>query len=216
MLEREAQATRERFQMRKLTVLSSFIVSVLMLGLTPTQAANEKVDVCHSEGNGSFHLINVSVNAVAAHLRHGDALPNEAVPGNPGYIFDEACELALASTCPCHFSAGDLAEIKVDGDSGGTEVCSRGSNFGDFVLVCDNINNVNNPLCIPGVSTDFADFSQAHVRGISYGDEDQPGRVCARRGPDGAFIEKFSGLTRQQTDDCVADLERTAICMSTP
>lgn len=36
-----------------------------------------KVDVCHQTGNGSYHVINVSGNAVPAHLRHGDVLPDE-------------------------------------------------------------------------------------------------------------------------------------------
>jgi hypothetical protein len=33
--------------------------------------------VCHQTGNGSYHVINVSMNAVPAHLRHGDVLPDE-------------------------------------------------------------------------------------------------------------------------------------------
>ncbi len=33
-----------------------------------------KVDVCHRTGNGDFHLINISSNALNAHLGHGDAL----------------------------------------------------------------------------------------------------------------------------------------------
>jgi hypothetical protein len=36
-----------------------------------------KQDICHQTGNGSYHLINVSGNAVPAHLRHGDVLPDE-------------------------------------------------------------------------------------------------------------------------------------------
>ena len=40
-------------------------------------ASQGKEDVCHLTGNGSYHLINVSVNALPAHLRHGDVLPDE-------------------------------------------------------------------------------------------------------------------------------------------
>jgi hypothetical protein len=36
-----------------------------------------KQDVCHQKGNGDYVLINVSVNAVPAHLGHGDVLPDE-------------------------------------------------------------------------------------------------------------------------------------------
>lgn len=34
----------------------------------------EKVTICHREGNGSSHSITVSINAVPAHLAHGDAI----------------------------------------------------------------------------------------------------------------------------------------------
>lgn len=36
-----------------------------------------KVDICHLTGNGSYHIINVSANAMPAHLAHGDVLPDE-------------------------------------------------------------------------------------------------------------------------------------------
>ena len=36
-----------------------------------------KQDICHLTGNGSYHVINVSMNAVPAHLRHGDVLTDE-------------------------------------------------------------------------------------------------------------------------------------------
>ncbi len=31
--------------------------------------------VCHLEGNGTYHLVNVNPNALDAHLGHGDVLP---------------------------------------------------------------------------------------------------------------------------------------------
>jgi hypothetical protein len=37
-----------------------------------------KVAVCHVKGNGSYHLINVSANAVSAHLAHGDLVGVDA------------------------------------------------------------------------------------------------------------------------------------------
>ncbi|TAL08322.1 MAG: hypothetical protein EPO00_07400 [Chloroflexota bacterium] len=37
----------------------------------------DKVSVCHRTGNGSYHEINISGNALPAHLRHGDVLPDE-------------------------------------------------------------------------------------------------------------------------------------------
>ncbi len=35
---------------------------------------NEKVTICHRTGNGSSHPITVSINAVPAHMAHGDAI----------------------------------------------------------------------------------------------------------------------------------------------
>ena len=44
---------------------------------TTTGKPNDKVDVCHITGNGAYHEINISLNALPAHLRHGDALTDE-------------------------------------------------------------------------------------------------------------------------------------------
>jgi hypothetical protein len=37
-------------------------------------SAREKVKVCHVTGNGRAHVIEISENAVPAHLAHGDSL----------------------------------------------------------------------------------------------------------------------------------------------
>ena len=52
-----------------------------------------KVDLCHRTGNGSFHMINVSVNAEPAHRRHGDGKVGEAVPGNLDGVFTASCSV---------------------------------------------------------------------------------------------------------------------------
>ncbi len=60
----------------------------------PTQAAPmEKVDVCHVDGQGIYRLINVSANALPAHLAHGDALPGDVLPGDPPQRFAADCTL---------------------------------------------------------------------------------------------------------------------------
>ncbi|KKT33119.1 MAG: hypothetical protein UW20_C0005G0051 [Candidatus Woesebacteria bacterium GW2011_GWB1_44_11] len=55
----------------------------------------QKVDFCHKEGKkGTFHLINVSVNAEQAHINHGDGLPGEEVPGTEdAKRFTEDCSI---------------------------------------------------------------------------------------------------------------------------
>jgi hypothetical protein len=57
------------------------------------EAAATRVSVCHMEGNGSYHLIEVSKMAVPAHRRHGDALPGEPVPDAEGFVFGSDCGL---------------------------------------------------------------------------------------------------------------------------
>ena len=57
-------------------------VSSLHEGDVPAVAAKKggkagKVDVCHITGNGGYVKINISANALPAHLAHGDQLPGE-------------------------------------------------------------------------------------------------------------------------------------------
>lgn len=54
-------------------------------------APAEKVDVCHAEGSGDYHMINVNENAFETHVGHGDASPRDGVPGQPGMAFDDDC-----------------------------------------------------------------------------------------------------------------------------
>jgi len=51
-----------------------------------------KVDICHREGNGSYHLISVSEKAIPAHEEHGDAYPGDLVDGG---VLDEDCSLLV-------------------------------------------------------------------------------------------------------------------------
>lgn len=64
---------------------------VLPIGVAGKHA--DKVDVCHKRGNGTFILINISGNALPAHLAHGDGLPNGWVPEQPGKKFAANCSL---------------------------------------------------------------------------------------------------------------------------
>jgi hypothetical protein len=52
-----------------------------------------KVQLCHRTGNGSYHLIEVSVSAEPAHRAHGDGKVGEAVPGSPGKVFGTGCSV---------------------------------------------------------------------------------------------------------------------------
>jgi hypothetical protein len=61
-------------------------------GLAPSTGDDgPKIKICHRTGNGSYHLIDISVNAEPAHRAHGDAKVGEAVPGNQGKTFSASC-----------------------------------------------------------------------------------------------------------------------------
>lgn len=108
-----------------LLTASAVVVGLLHPGLST--AASPKVDVCHQEGNGSFQLITVAYQAVQAHLGHGDALPGEPVPGNPGARFDPTCAQVAASQCPCDFSLAGLAAVGIDGSADEQLGCYEGN-----------------------------------------------------------------------------------------
>lgn len=58
-------------------ILAFALGAVMITGMTYealSKGAAEKVMVCHVEGNGSAHVIEISQNAVTAHLAHGDSL----------------------------------------------------------------------------------------------------------------------------------------------
>jgi hypothetical protein len=82
-------------------LLSMIAILLLLLAALPVLSVGAgpapKVDICHREGNGEFHLINVSENAYDAHMAHGDGVPGGEVPGTNGeYVFDDACNVVQA------------------------------------------------------------------------------------------------------------------------
>ncbi len=74
----------------KKIILGIFVIGLMAIVAVPAFAKATKVDVCHVEGNGSYHMINISENALQAHLNHGDGLPGDVV-GN--MILGEDCSL---------------------------------------------------------------------------------------------------------------------------
>ena len=53
-----------------------------------------KVRLCHAEGNGSYHFIEISESAEGSHRAHGDGEVGDAVPGRTAMTFDDSCRLA--------------------------------------------------------------------------------------------------------------------------
>ena len=58
-----------------------------------------KVSLCHSTGNGSYHLIDVSASAEPSHRAHGDGKVGDTVPADATKVFDANCQpVALGVT----------------------------------------------------------------------------------------------------------------------
>ena len=107
-----------------LSILSVLVLLFAALPALSVGAGGEKVDVCHNEGNGTFHLINISDNAFPAHVEHGDASPGEMVPGMEGKKFDEACNVVDAgpTVTPGYSGLTEAAGVRYRGNSSGNEI----------------------------------------------------------------------------------------------
>jgi hypothetical protein len=92
----------------------------------PERGPAEKVDVCHySSGEKGFHLINVSGNALEAHLAHGDTQPGEVVPDMENYEYGTDCEIRSTQVVDGSFltdglSVGFVAYVSFDQAVSGT------------------------------------------------------------------------------------------------
>lgn len=77
--------------MNKVSIVIFILLDLLGASLL-VSADNTKVDVCHSQGNGSYILINISEPAFPSHIDHGDNAPGEQVPGREvGWTFSADC-----------------------------------------------------------------------------------------------------------------------------
>jgi len=72
----------------------------LFLTGTALAASEPKVDVCHLTGNGSYNLINVSANAVPAHLAHGDGYPGQGFTQDCTPLYAEQGAIAIETDQP--------------------------------------------------------------------------------------------------------------------
>lgn len=79
------------------TIVITLVALLLITGLAVAAPA-DKVYVCHSQGNGAYRLININLNALPAHVGHGDGLPGDPVPGMPGKVFADDCAVIDAAT----------------------------------------------------------------------------------------------------------------------
>jgi hypothetical protein len=86
-------------------------------GLTvDSNAKKAKVDVCHLDDEGNYRLISIAEPALKGHTKHGDAQPGDAVPGRPGFVFDEACtqvSVCFEGVFEGSFNQTDQPEVSV-------------------------------------------------------------------------------------------------------
>jgi len=94
--------------------------------------ANQKIDVCHTEGNGSWHTINISVSALPAHLAHGDIVPDA---DGDGYTKVNQCG---------NGNQDDCNDLNAAVNPGVAEICSNN--------IDDNCNGQIDEGCIPSVT----------------------------------------------------------------
>ena len=77
--------------MRK-TMFGLIVVGIALFGVSLASPAPDKVTLCHvTAGDGSGHVIVVALNALAAHVGHGDQ-PIEGVKGAACTIETESSE----------------------------------------------------------------------------------------------------------------------------
>jgi uncharacterized protein (TIGR02145 family) len=93
---------------------------------------NNKIDVCHKAGNNSYNLINISINALPAHLAHGDIVPDA---DGDGYTKPNPCGAGNQNDC-------DDSNAAIN--PGATEIC--GNN------IDDNCNGQLDENCIAAVT----------------------------------------------------------------
>lgn len=90
----------------------------------PANAAASKISICHTEGNSSYHLIEVSEFAETAHRRHGDGLPGDPINNNSGYVFGPDCSKVRPSPVVGlgYSNLTEAAGVRYRGNSSGNEI----------------------------------------------------------------------------------------------
>jgi uncharacterized protein (TIGR02145 family) len=96
------------------------------------QFKSSKIDVCHHEGNNNWHTINISLNALPAHVAHGDIVPDA---DGDGFSKVNPCGVGSQDDCDDNNAAINPAA---------TEIC--GNN------IDDNCNGQIDENCIPSVT----------------------------------------------------------------
>ena len=133
--------------------------------LTTSRSSAPKIDVCHHEGNDTWHVININENALPAHLAHGDVVlvdadgdgwveaENECVNGgdcddndaevNPA--MEEVCNNGIDDNCngeidencahPCLDEAISQVSERIQQEFGGTDLNPTITGYNTFRII---------------------------------------------------------------------------------
>ncbi len=97
------------------------------------EKSNSKIYVCHKEGNGTSHMINISINAWPAHQAHGDIRLDDE--DDDGYVPNNPCDFGQMGDCDDHNASVN---------PGVPEICDNG--------IDENCNGLIDENCIPSVT----------------------------------------------------------------
>ncbi len=114
---------------------TTLVLALLLVLVSLPAFAGNKVDVCHVTGSGSVLTLNVSENAVPAHLGHGDYLPLTFYTDADGDGFGDPA----SSVKVCETPAGYVADA-TDCDDG-----DAATNPGAEEVPGDGVDNDCNP-----------------------------------------------------------------------
>ncbi len=118
--------------------------------LISKKGLNGKIVVCHKEGNGSFHTIEISKNALKAHKAHGDVVPDE---DEDGYTKKNPCG---------HGKQDDCNDENPAINPGAKEICDNGKD--------DNCNGLIDEDCVGSVKICDQTWTSANLDVSTYRD----------------------------------------------
>ncbi|NNE97254.1 MAG: carbohydrate ABC transporter substrate-binding protein [Acidimicrobiales bacterium] len=121
------------------------------------QAQEDRVEVCHRQGQGRWALKSLPNSAVDAHLAHGDGVPLGIVPDSLGLKFDAACVPVPFSTVIVagpESGSGDVAGISqaLDALTATTGVQTIYVGLQDLQSVVDEAIATGEPPVVPGTT----------------------------------------------------------------